>query len=1500
MDELMVSGDTSFSSVSSTGNITAGGAFYSGFNGLYINNKKAIFTNSATDNWLRINGDFSSGVYFGNSVVRIDGELQVGNNGVYLKSNSTNTTIASLVATLGSISTLQADNVNVTNVLRSARWNIQSIAQMGGSLYISPTLYFPNQGTTLTVNKSGSTLTLTITDGGLTTDNLCGFVWTANSRVKVSAKIGDVVTGTMDGVVQSINTSTHTLVLQVSGENSANVVAGNYNGSGQPTISDMSVMMYQRRVGSNDYRTGIWMNCYDNSNESATIRVYGGNDANPNVMIGNLTGAGLPAIEDTNPSGWGFYAANNAYLKGTIYSTNGLIGGWKITEKGLRKGTLGQPGSIYLVPYDVTNPTTTKATIASSGYLSDWTITSGETFGVTSDGSVYMNRGRIGNWVLSQNAFYNLNLGNATMLPSAYQQVEYVSFNLGAYLQKDFNATSGQTVIAMIRFQYLGDSSDSFYVAGDGASKNSFRLEFGHYSGNWYNGTYYVASDGNYPNQIMEAYQSKTLTADVTYNYAFGQRAGYTPVNTQTVRIWYVRIYIAPTDGDAELAYEFIPCYQKADGVIGLYETVNNEFISTNQGAGTITKGLDVVGISPTTMYPGTYVGTDRIYNYENDDSFVEIKDGVITANNAVINGNITAITGNIGGWAIGTSSLYNGTLGTANSVHLIPAGSTESATIGGSSSINNWVITVGNTFGVTKAGKLYATGAEIGNNSKIGPWYITTTSIYKGNSTYGTSGTGNMYFGDNGLSISDQFKVSNTGALTATSGAIGGISMNSSYGLYTNSKTSSTSTNSGFLISKNGAIYVGAYNSDSGACPFQVTSTGVLTATSGTIGGVSISNASGVGLYTNSKTSSTSTKTGFLISNSGAIYIGAYNSTKKACPFQVTSAGVLTANGATINGTLVAGVGSSIGPWNIDADAIYYGIPDQDDEENEYYYGASSALYFGVQGLSISNRFKVNTNGVLSAIEADIAGTLTAGSGSKIGPWDVTDDAIKRNSSSFGTEGNGKIYLGTSGISISNKFKVDNTGALTSTSGTIGNWTIGANSLSTGTYGSSGGVFLTNADMSSAKAIGGSSALSTWRFTIGANFGVTSAGALYASSANISGILTAGAGSTIGPWNVTANAIYRGNQTWGTAGLGNAYFGTNGISIGDVFKVAATGNEAGKLYVKTAYYISGTDPFTSNADTDVKDTFPIIYGNAWEYTKNNTKRIRRSTLIGCAFVNTSLTIGVTNMHLPQTGINISQTMGANTVAERESKIIFYADNYEFGSIGLGNGGQLFTNDITFRTLAYNINVAPNNSNTDNFRSININSSELDCDIPTISALSSTIYTYKVDATTVSATTVSATTVSGTNVNASSKVTAPTVSATTKVTAPTVSVTNTVSASTVSATTVSATTVDATTIKVGSNSCPLHVNPGTASAGSLSSTVTLSANARYLFVTYHKSTAAFCGVYLIATNASAIEVSKIVNAPNIDFPTFSGLNFRYKNVASSGTPAGRMIYIGAG
>ena len=82
---------------------------------------------------------------------------------------------------------------------------------------------FPNSGTTLKVEKSGSTLTLTITDSSITSATMAGVVWTAGSGVKVSGTINGVVTGTMDGTVSSINTSSHTLTLSVSGENSGNV-----------------------------------------------------------------------------------------------------------------------------------------------------------------------------------------------------------------------------------------------------------------------------------------------------------------------------------------------------------------------------------------------------------------------------------------------------------------------------------------------------------------------------------------------------------------------------------------------------------------------------------------------------------------------------------------------------------------------------------------------------------------------------------------------------------------------------------------------------------------------------------------------------------------------------------------------------------------------------------------------------------------------------------------------------------------------------------------------------------------------------------------------------------------------------------------------------------------------------------------------------------------------------------------------------------------------------
>ena len=65
-------------------------------------------------------------------------------------------------------------------------------------------------------------------------------------------------------------------------------------------------------------------------------------------------------------------------------------------------------------------------------------------------------------------------------------------------------------------------------------------------------------------------------------------------------------------------------------------------------------------------------------------------------------------------------------------------------------------------------------TGTITAGNGKIGCWNINNISIYKGNEAFGNAS--GMYFGDSGLSLSDKFKVTSGGALTAVGANITGI----------------------------------------------------------------------------------------------------------------------------------------------------------------------------------------------------------------------------------------------------------------------------------------------------------------------------------------------------------------------------------------------------------------------------------------------------------------------------------------------------------------------------------------------------------------------------------------------------------------------------------------------------------------------------------------------------------------------------------------------------
>lgn len=126
-----------------------------------------------------------------------------------------------------------------------------------------------------------------------------------------------------------------------------------------------------------------------------------------------------------------------------------------------------------------------------------------------------------------------------------------------------------------------------------------------------------------------------------------------------------------------------------------------------------------------------------------------------------------------------------------------------------------------------------------------------------------------------------------------------------------------------------------------------------------------------------------------------GAVTGGSFN--LGSGKFQVTSAGVLTATGATISGTLTATAGT-IGGWTVTSSSIQTGA-----------YNTSGTRYFGTSGLSMSNTFVVTA-----------AGSLTATSGAVAG-WTLNSSGLYRgtlnNTLAGYTSASGSITIGSNGI---------------------------------------------------------------------------------------------------------------------------------------------------------------------------------------------------------------------------------------------------------------------------------------------------------------------------------------------------------------------------------------------------------------------------------------------------------------------------------------------------
>ena len=210
-----------------------------------------------------------------------------------------------------------------------------------------------------------------------------------------------------------------------------------------------------------------------------------------------------------------------------------------------------------------------------------------------------------------------------------------------------------------------------------------------------------------------------------------------------------------------------------------------------------------------------------------------------------------------------------------------------------------------------------YFSGTLQSPSGNIGGFTISTSAIYKTKTTYSNT-TAGVYVGTDGIGLgAGTFYVTSAGALTSTSGNIGGFTI-SSAAIY-KTKTAYSNTTSG--------VYIGTDGIGLGAGTFYVTSAGALTATSATITG-SITATSG--------SVQNMTVTGRLyFGNNSAYYIDAnYNDSSYYIylpGFRVDDAsgavfsGKLSAASGSFSGTITA-TGGKIGSLNISDGGLLYG----------------------------------------------------------------------------------------------------------------------------------------------------------------------------------------------------------------------------------------------------------------------------------------------------------------------------------------------------------------------------------------------------------------------------------------------------------------------------------------------------------------------------------------------------------------------------------------------
>lgn len=199
-----------------------------------------------------------------------------------------------------------------------------------------------------------------------------------------------------------------------------------------------------------------------------------------------------------------------------------------------------------------------------------------------------------------------LNYVSGGRLPSEYQEVEWVSNNnTYSYFQLPFNYQDNHTFEVYLDFQNNANKSNGAYFGWNNGGRLLSTGNNTNYLGNGvsnFNNGSYAWND----RQIVITEIKTTSPKTTNYydeNYNLLNTRNNSRYNNENFGVFIdgtfksnycnAKFYQFKVTIDGVLNYDLVPCYRKADNVIGMYDIVNDVFY-TNAGSGTFTKGQDV------------------------------------------------------------------------------------------------------------------------------------------------------------------------------------------------------------------------------------------------------------------------------------------------------------------------------------------------------------------------------------------------------------------------------------------------------------------------------------------------------------------------------------------------------------------------------------------------------------------------------------------------------------------------------------------------------------------------------------------------------------------------------------------------------------------------------------------------------------------------------------------------------------------------------------------